>query len=85
MVFDQSVIDVVRTALIIAMKVSAPILAAGVAIGLVISIIQSVTQIQEQTLVFVPKIFSMLLVAILLMNWVIQRLADFAAEMFTLS
>jgi flagellar biosynthetic protein FliQ len=85
MVFDQSVIDVVRTALIIAMKISAPILAAGVAIGLVISIIQSVTQIQEQTLVFVPKIFSMLLVAILLMNWVIQRLADFAAEMFTLS
>jgi flagellar biosynthetic protein FliQ len=85
MVFDQSVIDVVRTALIIAMKISAPILAAGVAIGLVISIIQSVTQIQEQTLVFVPKIFSMLLVAILLMNWVIQRLVDFAAEMFTLS
>lgn len=85
MVFDQSIIDVVRTALIIAMKISAPILAAGVAIGLVISIIQSVTQIQEQTLVFVPKIFSMILVAILLMNWVIQRLADFAAEMFTLS
>lgn len=85
MVFDQSIIDAVRTALIISMKISAPILAAGVVIGLIISIIQSVTQIQEQTLVFVPKIFSMLLVAILLMNWVIQRLADFAAEMFTLS
>lgn len=85
MVFDQSVIDVVRTALIIVMKISAPILAAGVAIGLVISIVQSVTQIQEQTLVFVPKIFSMILVAILLMHWVIQRIAEFAADMFTLT
>jgi len=84
-VFDQSVIDVVRTALIIVMKISAPILAAGVAIGLVISIVQSVTQIQEQTLVFVPKIFSMILVAILLMHWVIQRIAEFAADMFTLT
>jgi flagellar biosynthetic protein FliQ len=83
--FDQSVIDVVRTALIITMKISAPILAAGVAIGLLISIVQSITQIQEQTLVFVPKVFAMLLVAVLLMHWVVQRIAEFALEMFTLS
>ncbi|MGP1310355.1 MAG: flagellar biosynthetic protein FliQ [Phycisphaerales bacterium] len=81
---DQSIIDIVRTALIIVIKISGPILAAGVAIGLLISIVQSVTQIQEQTLVFVPKIFSMILVAILLMHWVVQRLADFAIDMFTL-
>lgn len=85
MTFDQSVIDVVRTALIITMKISAPILAAGVAIGLLISIVQSITQIQEQTLVFVPKVFAMLLVAVLLMHWVVQRIAEFALEMFTLS
>jgi flagellar biosynthesis protein FliQ len=84
MVFDESSIDVVRTALIVVIKISAPILAAGVVIGLIISIIQSVTQIQEQTLVFVPKIFSMLLVAILLMHWVVQRVADFTIEMFML-
>lgn len=84
MVFDESIIDVVRTALIVVIKIAAPILGAGVAIGLFISIIQSVTQIQEQTLVFVPKIFSMLLVAILLMHWILQRIADFAVEMFLL-
>jgi flagellar biosynthetic protein FliQ len=84
MVFDESVIDVVRTALIVVIKISAPILAAGVVIGLIISIIQSVTQIQEQTLVFVPKIFAMILVAILLMHWIVQRIADFTIDMFML-
>ncbi len=84
MVFDESAIDVVRTALIVVIKISGPILAAGVVIGLLVSIIQSVTQIQEQTLVFVPKIFSMLFVAILLMHWVVQRVADFTVQMFML-
>ena len=84
MVIDDSIIDVVRTALMITIKISAPILAAGVVIGLIVSIFQSVTQIQEQTLVFVPKIFSMLLVAMLLMHWVVRRIADCALDMFTL-
>lgn len=85
MYIDDTIIDVVRTALYITIKISAPILGAGVAIGLIISIFQSVTQIQEQTLVFVPKIFSMLLVAMLLMHWVVGRIAEFAVEMFTLT
>lgn len=85
MVIDDSIIDVVRTALMITIKIAAPILGAGVVIGLFISIFQSVTQIQEQTLVFVPKIFSMLLVAMLLMHWVVRRIAEFALDMFTLT
>lgn len=84
MVLDETAIDIVRTALIVVIKISTPILAAGVVIGLIVSIIQSVTQIQEQTLVFVPKIFSMLLVAILLMHWVVERVADFTVQMFML-
>lgn len=81
---DDSTLDAVRTALLITLKLSAPILAAGVLIGLVISILQSVTQIQEQTLVFVPKVFAMLLVAIALLNWIAIRLVEFASDMFLL-
>lgn len=80
---DGNAIDLVKHALIVALKISAPILAAGVVIGLVISIVQSVTQIQEQTLTLIPKIFAMTIVAIALLPWIVIRLMDFAAEMFT--
>lgn len=85
MPIDESSLDAVRMALLITLKIAAPILAAGVVIGLVISVIQAVTQIQEQTLVFVPKIVVMILVALALLGWIVERLAAFAAEMFSLT
>jgi flagellar biosynthetic protein FliQ len=81
---DSSAVDLVKHALLVALKVSAPILMAGVAIGLVIAIVQSVTQIQEQTLTLIPKIFAMTLVAVMLLPWIVIRLVEFTAEMFTL-
>lgn len=81
---EQELIEAVQLALLITLKVSAPILGIAVVIGLVVSILQSVTQIQEQTLVFVPKIVGMALVSIALMNWIAERLMDFAVTMFTL-
>ncbi len=83
MVYDEAAVELVRDALILMLKVSVPILLAGVAIGLVISVVQSITSIQEQTLTFVPKIVGMVLVAILLMHWIVQWLLTFAAEMFS--
>jgi len=83
MTSDVSTIELVRETLIITLKISAPILAAGIVVGLIISLVQSVTSIQEQTLTFVPKIVAMLIVAILLIPWIVARLLDFAAEMFT--
>lgn len=80
---DQSILDAVRESLMVTMKVATPILAAGALIGLVISLIQAVTQIQEQTLVFVPKIIAMLLVSLALLSWIVQRIAEFAVQMFT--
>lgn len=80
---DAQLVDTVRDALIVTMKISLPILAAGVVVGLLISIIQSITSIQEQTLTFVPKILVMLIVAVLLIPWIVQRLMEFAAQMFT--
>ncbi len=80
---DSQLVDTVRDALIVTMKISLPILLAGVVVGLVISIIQSVTSIQEQTLTFVPKILAMLVVAVLLIPWIVQRLMEFSVHMFT--
>ncbi|CAN5863434.1 flagellar biosynthesis protein FliQ [soil metagenome] len=81
---NDQVLDVVRDALIITLKISLPILLAGVVVGLLISIVQSVTSIQDQSLVFVPKMIVMLLVSILLIPWIVTRLVAFTQEMFIL-
>jgi len=81
MLTDQ-LIDVTRETLYIMLLLSAPVLFAGLIIGLIISVMQAVTQIQEQTLSFVPKIIGMVLIAILLMPWMVSKLLTFSAEMF---
>lgn len=81
MTIDQA-IDVVRQALMVTLLVAAPILSAGLLIGLAVSIFQAVTQIQEQTLSFVPKIFVMAIVAILIVPWAYVKIAEFATRMF---
>jgi flagellar biosynthetic protein FliQ len=72
----------VREALMMALVLSAPVLGAGLLVGLVISLLQAVTQVQEQTLAFVPKIVAMILVAILLLGWMGSQLGEFAIRMF---
>lgn len=84
MSMDQSTIEMVQQALVITLKVTAPILAAGVLIGLVVSVLQAVTSIQDQTIATVPKIIIMLVVAILLAGWIVQRLVDYSGILFTL-
>lgn len=76
-------VDVVRVALMEALIISIPILGAGLLVGLVISLFQAVTQIQEQTLSFVPKIIAMIVVSILLLNWISARMMELAQSMFT--
>ena len=83
MAMDESMLDAVQLALFVTLKIALPILGAGVLIGLTVSLLQSVTQIQEQTLTFVPKIVVMILVAIILLGWISIRMAEFAIEMFT--
>jgi flagellar biosynthetic protein FliQ len=80
MEFDA--IELVRAALMESLVLALPILGAGLLVGLVISLFQAVTQIQEQTLTFVPKIVVMLLVAIALLSWLTMRMLEFAATMF---
>jgi flagellar biosynthetic protein FliQ len=81
---DDTLVELVKNAMIMGLKIAAPVLASGIVIGLVISIVQSVTQIQEQTLTLVPKIFAMTTVSVILLPWIVLRLAEFSAEMFRL-
>lgn len=81
MLTDQ-MIDVTRQTLMLMLLLSIPVLFAGLAIGLFISVMQAVTQIQEQTLSFVPKIIGMVLIAIIAMPWMVAKLMTFSAEMF---
>jgi flagellar biosynthetic protein FliQ len=76
--------DLVRQTLVLAMIISAPMLLIGLAVGVIVSLFQAVTQIQEQTLTFVPKIAAMIAAALLLMPWISQRLLDYAAMRFLL-
>ena len=79
---DTENLALVREALMITLLVSAPILGAGLLVGLVISLLQAVTQVQEQTLAFVPKIVAMVLVAVLLLGWIGGQISVFDERMF---
>lgn len=76
-------VDLVREALTHALILAAPILLAGLVIGLIVSIFQTVTQVQEQTLTFVPKIAGMILVGIAIIPWIVNLMIDYATAMFT--
>ena len=83
MQYDEATLQLVRDTLVLTLKLAAPILAAGVVVGLLVSIFQSVTSIQDQTITFVPKIVVMIVVAGLLLPWITARLIDFARDLFS--
>jgi flagellar biosynthetic protein FliQ len=74
--------ELIRHTLVLALLVSAPMLVIGLVVGIVVSLLQAVTQIQEQTLSFVPKITAMVAAAILLMPWIGHRLLEYSTAMF---
>ena len=75
-------LDLGRQALMLMLIISIPLLGVGLVVGVLISIIQAVTQIQEMTLTFVPKIIVMAITAAIMMPYVMQLLMDYATEMF---
>lgn len=78
---DQA-IDLLKQAMMMTLIIIGPILLIGMVIGLAISLIQAVTQIQEQTLSFVPKIFAMGFAVMFVMPWMFQRLIDYTRTLF---
>jgi flagellar biosynthesis protein FliQ len=80
----EQAIDLLRDAMVVTLVIIGPILVIGMVIGLIISLVQAVTQIQEQTLAFVPKIFAMAIAVILVMPWMFQRLIEYTRHLFTM-
>ena len=79
---DQTqAVDLARQAITLLLVVSAPVLLAGMCVGLIISILQAVTQVQEQTLSFVPKIVAMLLAAVAIAPWAGTKVLEFTQTM----
>ncbi|MGL5152454.1 MAG: flagellar biosynthesis protein FliQ [Clostridium sp.] len=81
---ESLVIGVVKDALVTSLKVAGPILLIAIVIGLIISIIQATTQIQEQTLTFVPKLIGVALIGLLLGNWMLHTVMSFTQRIFEL-
>ena len=78
----DSAVEITRAAIFMAVIISAPPLVASMAIGLVISMLQAVTQIQDQTISFVPKVVIMLLALLLTLPWTIQQLTEYTTVLF---
>ncbi|MFB5673607.1 flagellar biosynthesis protein FliQ [Paenibacillus terreus] len=74
---SEFIISLAGQAVYTVLVVSAPMLILGLVVGLIISIFQATTQIQEQTLAFVPKIVAVLLALLLFGPWILQTMVDF--------
>ncbi|MDX6521596.1 MAG: flagellar biosynthesis protein FliQ [Gaiellales bacterium] len=80
---QDSVIHLAMQALIVALKVSMPFLLAGLIVGLVVSVFQAVTQIQEQTLSFIPKILVTGAVMAIGGPWMLSQMIAYTVNLYT--
>lgn len=76
------IVDLARNAIMLALLIAAPMLLVALIIGLVVSVLQAVTQIQEQTLAFVPKLVGVGVVFLLALPWILQLLVRYTTELF---
>ena len=76
------VVTLLRETLYLIIKVSAPMLLVSLVVGLVVSILQTVTSIQEQTLTFVPKLISIFLVIMIAGNWILTSIVEYMEYLF---
>ena len=81
---DILVVKLLRESLMTVLVVSAPVLGIGMFVGLIVSIIQTTTSIQEQTLTFVPKMIAIFITIILFGSWMIHMLVNYTNNIFAL-
>lgn len=72
-----------QSALLVALKLTAPLLLVSIAIGLVVAIFQAATQIHEQTLTFVPKVLAIALLLLALGSWMMTTMNEFVSGLFS--
>lgn len=78
------IMTIVKKALMAGIMVAGPILMVSLIVGLIISIFQATTQIQEQTLTFVPKLITIILVMVICGPWMLNKLVLFTTELFSM-
>lgn len=79
---ESQIIKIMSDALVVTLLISAPILGISMIVGLIISIFQTTTSIQEQTLTFVPKIIAIFASIILFASWIMRTMTQFTIKLF---
>ena len=79
---DTLILELTNKTLITSAMISIPILIPGLVVGVLVSIFQAITQINEQTLTFVPKLIALIVTYLLVGGWIMQYVVDFTREIF---
>ncbi|MGO9902005.1 MAG: flagellar biosynthesis protein FliQ [Solirubrobacteraceae bacterium] len=80
---QDTVVNLVTKAMTISLEIAGPMLLVGLGVGLIVSIFQSVTQIQEQTLTFIPKVVGLAILIVILGPWMLDQLVSYATNLYT--
>jgi flagellar biosynthesis protein FliQ len=79
---QDTVVSICVSAMEIAMKIGLPLLLVGLVLGLIVSVFQAVTQIQEQTLTFIPKIIGLAVVLVVLGPWMLGEIITWTEDLY---
>ena len=74
-------VSIAQNAITMALMLSAPLLLVGMAVGIAISLFQAVTQIQEMTLTFVPKIFAVMVTLLFFSSWMLAKIINYTESL----
>ena len=80
---DVGVLELAQRAVALALMISAPVLGFGLVVGLIVSVFQAATQIQEMTLTFVPKIIAVAAAVVLFGPWMLKSMVTFTTKLLT--
>ncbi len=80
---DGVILDIARSAVVTVLKVAAPVLLTSVIVGLLISILQTTTSIQEQTITFVPKLFAIFISLLIFGGYMVNTLREYTQALFS--
>ncbi|ABZ94956.1 flagellar biosynthetic protein FliQ [Leptospira biflexa] len=79
---EVDVVNMMREAFIVTLKISSPILITALVVGLIVGILQTTTSIQEPTIAFVPKLVSIFAVIVFFSAWMVRVMTDYTREIF---
>lgn len=79
--FVQTSVDLTRQALMLVIQLALPLLGVGLVVGLIVSVLQAATQVQEQTLAFIPKMFAVVLTLFLILPWMMILMIEYTEDL----